>query len=321
MRAVHLTEHTGPDGLRVVDVDEPAADGKVVVDLHAAGVAFPDLLQTRAGYQVVKQLPAVLGFEGAGTVRSAPDGSGLAPGARVAVLAEQGSWQQTVAVDPASIFPIPDHVSFGAGAGFLLNYLTVHFALDKRAHYSPGETVLVHGAAGGVGIAALQMARALDLETIAVVSNEAKAAVAHANGATHVIGVENFKDRVQEITDGRGVDIVLDPVGGDRFTDSLRSLARGGRAVVLGFTGGGIPTVKVNRLLLNNISVVGAGWAEWMRNDPSFPAHQWETVGALLESGKLQIEEPTAYPMDDIASGLRALADRSAAGKIVITLG
>ena len=320
MRAVHLFEYTGPDGLRIVDTDEPVEDGRVLVDLHAAGVAFPDLLQSKAEYQVVRLLPALLGMEAAGVVRSAPEGRGLEPGQRVAVLADTGTWQQTVAVDPAMVFALPDSVSFAAGAGFLLNYLTVHFALEERARYRPGETVLVHGAAGGVGVAALQVAAALDLDTIAVVSTAAKAEVARTHGATHVVGVDGFKDHVLALTQGRGVDIVLDPVGGERFTDSLRSLAPGGRAVVLGFAAGQIPTVKVNRLLLKNISVIGAGWAEYMRSDPSYPAKQWAVLEPLLRAGKLTIAEPAVYQMDRAADALRALDERAASGKIVLTL-
>ncbi|MGW4580857.1 NADPH:quinone oxidoreductase family protein [Rhodococcus aetherivorans] len=320
MQAVQLTEATGPDGVRLVDLPEPDADGLVVVDLHAAGVSFPDLLQTTASYQVVRPLPSVLGVEGAGTVRTAPAGSGLSPGQRVAVLATGGAWQQTVAVDPKSVFPLPDSVSLTAGAGFLMNYLTVHFALDERARYRAGETVLVHGAAGGVGVAALQVAAALGLETIAVVSTEEKAAVAKANRATHIVAVEGFKDRVLELTGGRGVDIVLDPVGGDRFTDSLRSLAPNGRVVVLGFTGGEIPTVKVNRLLLKNISVLGAGWGEYVRTFPGYTAQQWAQLEPLLRSGALQIPEPTVHPMTHAAEALRSLAHRSATGKVALAL-
>ncbi|RZL84174.1 MAG: NADPH:quinone oxidoreductase family protein [Rhodococcus sp. (in: high G+C Gram-positive bacteria)] len=317
MRAVRLIEYNGPDAVEIVDIDEPLCDGNVLVDLHAAGVGFPDLLLSRAGYQVVRPLPALLGMEGSGVVRSAPGCHGLRPGQRVAVFSDAGTWQQTVAIDPQSVFPLPDTVSFAAGAGFLLNYLTVHFALDERARYRPGETVLVHGAARGIGVAALQVASALGLHTIAVVSTDAKAEVARANGATFVIGADGFKDHVLELTQGRGVDIILDPVGGERFTDSLRSLAPGGRAVVLGFTA---PTVKVNRLLLRNISVVGAGWAEYMRADPSYPARQWATLGPLLENGDLTIVEPTIYPIERAADALRALDARAASGKIVLAL-
>jgi NADPH2:quinone reductase len=321
MQAVQLTETSGPDGLHLVDIPEPeAGTDAVIVDLHAAGVSFPDLLQTSGAYQVARPLPFVLGVEGAGVVRSAPAGSGLAAGQRVAVLATDGAWQQTVAVDPNSVFPLPDSVSLTAGAGFLMNYLTVHFALDERARYRAGETVLVHGAAGGVGVAALQVAAALGLETIAVVSTDAKAEVARANRATHTVPVDGFKDRVLELTGGRGVDIVLDPVGSDRFTDSLRSLAPNGRVVVLGFTGGEIPTVKVNRLLLRNTSVVGAGWGEYVRTFPDYPARQWAQLEPLLRSGALQVPEPTLHPMTSAADALLSLAHRSATGKVALSL-
>ncbi|NLV81344.1 MAG: NADPH:quinone oxidoreductase family protein [Rhodococcus sp.] len=321
MQAAQLMENTGPDGVRATEIPEPESDGTgVVVDLDAAGVSFPDLLQTTGAYQVVRSLPCVLGTEGAGIVRSAPDGSGVAAGQRVAVLAADGSWQQTVVVGPESVFPLPDSVSSTAGAGLLLNYLTVHFALDERARYRTGDTVLVHGAAGGVGVAALQLCAALGLETVAVVSTEAKAEVARANRATHVVFAESFKQQTLEVTDGRGVDIVLDPVGGDRFTDSLRSLAPGGRVVVLGFTGGEIPTVKVNRLLLKNISVVGAGWGEFIRRDPGYPRRQWDVLAPLLHSGALQVPEPTVYPLADAAAALTSLGTRTATGKVALSL-
>jgi NADPH:quinone reductase len=318
--AQQLTSISGPAGVQLVEIDEPDGSGLVVIDLHAAGVSFPDLLQTTGSYQIVRKLPFVLGVEGAGVVRSAPAGSGVRAGQRVAVFASEGAWQQTVAVEADSVFPLPDSVSLGAGAGFLMNYLTVHFALDERARYRAGETVLVHGAAGGIGVAALQVAAALGLETIAVVSTEEKADIAKANRACHVVLVDGWKDRVHEITSARGVDIILDPVGGDRFTDSLRSLAPNGRLVVLGFTGGEIPTVKVNRLLLRNVSVLGAGWGAYVHTDPGYPARQWATLGPLLESGALQIAESTIYSFEDAVDALRSLETRSATAKIVLSV-
>lgn len=321
MKAVQLVESVGPSGLRVAELPEPGpVDDLVVVDLHAAGVSFPDLLQTTGSYQMVQALPCVLGVEGAGIVRSAPAGSGLTEGQRVAVLALSGSWQQTVAVPVGYAFALPDAVSLTAASGFVMNYLTVHFALTERARATAGETVLVHGAAGGVGTAALRVAAALGLETIAVVSSEEKAAVAKGNGATHTVLVDGFKDRVLELTGGRGVDVVLDPVGGDRFTDSLRSLAAGGRALVLGFTGGSIPTVKVNRLLLKNISVVGVGWGEFIRDDPSYLGRQWDALSPLLASGALTVPEPTLRELEDAAAALQSLGDRSATGKVALNL-
>lgn len=321
MRAAQLIEHAGPDAVRVTDIPEPeAGDSLVLVDLHAAGVSFPDLLQTTGSYQMVRPLPCVLGAEAAGIVRSAPEGSGLVAGQRVAVLSLTGSWQQTVALPRELVFPLPDSVSLTAAAGMLMNYFTAHFALDERARHRAGETVLVHGAAGGLGVASLQVAAALGLETIAVVSTEEKAAVAKANRATHTVLAEDFKDRVLELTGGRGADIVLDPVGGERFTDSLRSLAPGGRAVVLGFTGGSIPTVKVNRLLLANISVVGAGWGEYLRTAPDHPARQWAALEPLLRDGTLVVPEPTLHPLAEAPAALRSLENRSATGKVALDL-
>ncbi|WP_370178873.1 NADPH:quinone oxidoreductase family protein [Rhodococcus wratislaviensis] len=321
MKAVQLIESTGPSGLRVAELpDLDPADDLVVVDLHAAGVSFPDLLQTTGSYQIVQDLPCVLGVEGAGVVRSAPRHSGLAEGQRVAVLALAGAWQQTVAVPVGYAFPLPNNVSLTAASGFVMNHLTVHLALVERARCKKGESVLVHGAAGGIGTAALHLAAALGLETIAVVSSEDKAAVAKANGATHTVLVDGFKDRVLELTGGRGVDIVLDPVGGDRFTDSLRSLATNGRALVLGFTGGEIPTVKVNRLLLKNISVVGVGWGEYIRADPSYLVKQWDDLLPLLNCGALTVPEPTLYEAAHAADALLSLSERTATGKVSLTL-
>jgi NADPH:quinone reductase len=318
MRAVHLIDHIGPDGIEIVDIDEPTTSkNQVVVDLHASGVAYPDLLQTRAGYQVVHELPAVLGMEGAGTVRTAPPGCGFEPGDRVAVLGD-GTWQRTVSVEPHSVFALPATVSTHAGAGMLLNYLTAEFVLNERARCRRGETVLVQGAAGGIGVATLSVAKALGLTSIAVVSSTAKARAALENGATHIVNAGDFRTQVREITGGRGVDIVVDPVGGDRFLDSLRTLATGGRLIVVGFAAGDIPTVKVNRLLLQNTAVIGAGWAEFIRADPGYPSTQWRTLKPLLEKGTLRVPEPTVYPLDRAAAALRLIDDRAAIGKIVL---
>jgi NADPH:quinone reductase len=318
--ALQLTELIGPDGLRLVEVDEPGPSGRVVVDLEAAGVSYADLLQMQGQYQVRRALPFVPGWEAAGTVRSAPPGSGVEPGRRVAVLDFDGTWQQVVAVDPASVLPLPDRVPLQAAAGVPLNYLTCHFALRLRARVEVGETVLVHGAAGGVGVAALHLCRAWGLRAIAVVGDARKAEVARSAGAEHVVPVDGWLDAVRQHTGGRGVDVVLDPVGGDRFTDSLRALAPEGRVVVLGFAGGGIPAVKVNRLLLNNTAVLGAGLAEMLRQDPAYPRQQWDQLYPLLADGRLTVAEPAVHHLADAPEALRALANRKAVGKLVLDL-
>lgn len=320
MRAIRVTQLGGPESVELVEIDEPAADGGIVVDVHAAGVAFPDALLTRGLYQYKPDLPFTLGAEVAGVVRSAPAGAAVKPGDRVVGLTLiTGAMAETAVLTPERAFPLPDNVSFEAGAGLLFNDLTVYFALTVRGRLARGETVLVHGAAGGIGTATLRLAPALGAgRVIAVVSTQEKAQVAMAAGATDVVLADGFKDSVADLTGGRGVDIVMDPVGGDRFTDSLRSLAPAGRLLVVGFTGGEIPTVKVNRLLLNNIDVVGVGWGAWTMTHPGSLTEQWEGLAELLTSGRLAAPQPEVYPLEQAAAAVSALENRTAKGKVVV---
>ncbi|MFB7876406.1 NADPH:quinone oxidoreductase family protein [Nocardia sp. NPDC056064] len=323
MRAAQVGRLEGPSAIEIVDLPEPVAyPGGVLIDVHAAGIAFPDVLMTRGLYQMKPGLPFVVGGEVAGVVREAPAESGLVAGDRVAALTMLGNAVAEVAVAPGNaVFKLPDNVSLEAGAGILFNDLTVHFCLTERGRLAPGETVLVHGAAGGIGTSTLRMAKALGAgRVIAVVSTESKAQVAKANGATDVVLAEGWLAAVKELTDGRGVDIVLDPVGGDRFTDSVRSLAGGGRLLVVGFTAGEIPTVKVNRLLLKNVEVVGAAWGEWVMSHPTYLAEQWAEVEPLLASGAIPAPEPVLYPLDKTAEAVAALDERTATGKVVVRL-
>jgi NADPH2:quinone reductase len=195
----------------------------------------------------------------------------------------------------------------------------MYFALTIRGRLQAGETVLVHGAAGGIGTSTLRLAPVLGASrVIAVVSTEDKAEIARASGATDVVLADGFKDAAKELTDGRGVDMVVDPVGGDRFTDSLRSLAPGGRLLVIGFTGGDIPTVKVNRLLLNNIDLVGVGWGAWAGTHPGALTAKWADLERLLASGRLAPPEPVVYPLDEAAAAIASLENRTAKGKVVV---
>ncbi|KRE33621.1 NADPH:quinone oxidoreductase [Mycobacterium sp. Soil538] len=323
MRAIQISSLDGPQAAELVEVDEPTAgDDTVLVDVHAAGVAFPDALQSRGLYQYKPELPYSPGAEIAGVVRSAPAGAHVQPGDRVAGLTMlYGAMAEVVALQPERLFKLPDSVSFEAGAGLLFNDLTVHFALRTRGRLSDGETVLVHGGAGGIGTSTLRLAPAFGAaRTIAVVSSDAKAEVARAAGASDVIAADGFKDAVKELTGGRGVDIVLDPVGGDRFTDSLRSLAPGGRLLVVGFTGGEIPTVKVNRLLLNNVDAVGVGWGAWTMTHPGYLAEQWAELEPLLASGAVPAPQPEVYPLERAAEAIASLENRTARGKVVVAV-
>jgi NADPH:quinone reductase len=321
MRAAQLIRLDGPDGIEVVEVDEPSGEG-VIVDVHAAGAAFPDALLTRGLYQYRPEPPFVLGAEIAGVVRSAPEGAHVSPGDRVVGLTMlTGGMAEVAVLAPDKVFKLPDNVSFEAGAGLLFNDLTMYFGLSVRGRLKQGETVLVHGAAGGIGTSTLRLAPTLGAtRTIAVVSTEEKGRIAAAAGATHVVLTEGFKDTVKELTDGRGVDMVVDPVGGDRFTDSLRSLAPGGRLLVVGFTGGEIPTVKVNRLLLNNVDVVGVGWGAWTLSHAGALAEQWTALEGLLSSGRLAPPEPDIYPLEEAAAAVASLENRTAKGKVVLRI-
>jgi NADPH2:quinone reductase len=318
MRAAQVTRLDGPGSIEVGDVPEPSGDGKVLVDVVAAGVAFPDTLLTRGQYQVKPPPPFILGCEVAGVVRAAPAGSGLAAGDRVAAFPGFGGYAEVVAAEPDLVFPLPGNVPFEVGAALPLNYFTVHFGLLRRGALRAGETVLVHGAAGGVGTAAIQLAKAFGATVIAVVSTEDRAAVARAAGADDAVLADGFRDAVKERTGGRGVDLVVDPVGGDRFTDSLRSLAPEGRLLVVGFTGGEIPTVRVNRLLLNNISVVGVGWGAFWQTRPGFLREQWTDLLPLLESGRLDPPLGRTYPLERAAEAVAELDERRATGKILV---
>jgi len=321
MRAARVTTLDGPASVSVGDLPEPTLQpGHVLVEVHEAGVSFPDVLMSRGLYQMRPELPFVPGAECAGIVREAPEDSAFRAGDRVAAFPVLGAFAETVLVPEAMVFPLPDAVSFEAGAALPMNYLTVHFALTRRGQLERGEVVLVHGAAGGIGTAAIQLARALDARVIAVVSSEDKIETARAAGAHHVVLADGFLAAAKELTQGRGVDVVVDPVGGDRFTDSLRSLAPEGRLLVIGFTAGQIPEVKVNRLLLNNLSVVGVGWGAFWMPEPSYLRSQWEAILPLLETGQLAPPVGTRHALEDVASALAEIDERRALGKVTLTL-
>jgi NADPH:quinone reductase len=322
VRAAQVTRLDGPAAVGVVDLPEPAGDG-VVIEVAAAGVAFPDVLLTRGLYQVRPDLPFVPGSEVAGRVRSAPSGSGWAVGDRVAAFPFLGGFSEVVEVDPAMVFPLPDSLTYEQGAALPMNYLTCHFALRERAGLDVGETVLVHGAAGGIGTAAVQLAAAWDARVIGVVSAPDRVEVARTAGAHEVVLAEGFREAVYELTSGRGVDVVVDPVGGDRIHDSLRSLAPGGRHLVLGFTAGSIPEVRVNRLLLHNISVVGVGWGAWWTAPggpgPAYPRRQWDDLLPLLVSGAVDPVIGEVRALDEVSAALSAMEERRATGKLLLT--
>jgi NADPH:quinone reductase len=325
MRALQITELTGPDtALQLVDVPEPEpshmlSPGRgVVVDVRAAGVSFPEVLQTRGEYQLKPELPFVPGSEVGGVVRSAPEGAGVKPGDRVAAMCMLGAFAEVAVAPEFLTFALPAELDFAQGAALILNYHTAWFALKLRGRLREGETVLVHGAAGGVGTASLQVAKGLGARTIAVVSSEGKERIAREAGADAVLRSDGpWRDEAQEISGG-GIDVVLDPVGGDRFLDSLRSLREDGRLVVVGFTGGSIPEVKVNRLLLNNIEVVGAGWGAYVMGKPDLNREIGAGVNRLVAEGVVRPIVGARFPLEQAAEALKLIEGRGATGKVVL---
>src|SRR5438270_2837701 len=310
MRAVQIVELTGPDtALRTVDLPAPQpGDDQVLIDVHAAGVAFPEVLQTRGMYQLKPPVPFVPGSEVAGVVA----------GRRVAAMCLLGGFAEQAVAPAHLVFPLPDALDFAQGAGLILNYHTAWFSLVTRGRLQRGETVLVHGAAGGVGTATLQVAKGLGARTIAVVSSDDKEKVARDAGADEVLRSDGpWKDQAKELG---GADIVIDPVGGDRFTDSLRSLRQQGRLVVVGFTAGEIPTVKVNRLLLNNVEVVGAAWGEFAIRRPDVMAKTHEEISRLIQMGFVRPPIGARFPLERAVDAVKLLDDRGATGKVVLEL-
>jgi len=327
MRAIQIAELSEPDSaLRYVELPEPEpthplsppGEDAVVIDVHAAGVSFPEVLQTRGEYQFKPPLPFIPGSEVGGIVRSAPANNGLQPGDRVAAFTALGAFADVATAPAFFTFKLPERLDLAQGAGLILNYHTAYFALRTRGRLAEDEWVLVHGAAGGVGTAALQVARGLGARTIAVVSTEAKARIAQEAGADHAVRSDDaWKDEAEELSGG-GVDLVIDPVGGDRFTDSLRSLREGGRVVVVGFTGGSIPEVKVNRLLLNNLEVIGAGWGAYAMPKPDFNREVGAAIERLIDRDYVCPLIGARFDWEHAADALNCIDSRQATGKVVL---
>jgi NADPH2:quinone reductase len=229
-----------------------------------------------------------------------------------------GAFAEAAVAPEHFCFAVPDSLDFAQGASLVLNYHTAYFALKTRGRVQEGETVLVHGAAGGVGTAVLQVAKGLGARTIGIVSSDAKEQVAREAGADHVLRSDGaWKDQAKEVSGG-GVDIVLDPVGGERFTDSLRSLAEGGRVVVVGFTGGSIPEVKVNRLLLSNIEVIGAGWGAYVMSKPDVVREIGAKIAQLIDQGFVRPIVGARFPLEQAGAALELIDERGAVGKVVL---
>ena len=321
MKALLLNEAIGPQGFEIGEVAEPVpSPDEVLIDVEAAGIAFPDLLISKGAYQHSPPLPFIAGQEVAGVVRSAPADARVKAGDRVWAASSVGGFAEAVAVDGKRAFPLAEALDFVEGAALASNFSTAIFAFRRRGKLEPGETVLVLGAGGGLGSACVSVAKAIGARVIGNASTEVKGEVARRAGADEVVLGNEWRDAVLELTDGKGVDVVADIVGGEETLQAVRSTAPEGRVIILGFTAGAIHEVKVNRLLLRNVSVVGAGLGAFSESkDPEVMAECGAELNRLVDAGMRPIVG-SVYPIEEGAAALAQLDGRGALGKIVLTL-
>lgn len=322
MKALLLNRAEGPQGFEIGEVDEPVpSPDEALIEVKAAGIAFPDLLISKGAYQHSPPLPFIAGQEVAGVVRSAPADAPVKAGDRVWAASSVGGFAAAVAVDAHRVFPLAEELDFVEGAALASNFSTAIFAFQTRGKLQAGETVLVLGAGGGLGSACVSVAKAMGARVIANTSTPEKAEIARRAGADEVVLGNEWRDEVLALTEGgKGVDVVADIVGGDETLQAVRTTAPEGRVIILGFTTGSIHEVKVNRLLLRNISVVGAGLGAFSETkDPEIMATCGAELNRLVAAGLRPIVG-SVYPLEEGTAALAQLDGRGALGKIVLTL-
>jgi NADPH2:quinone reductase len=322
MRAIQCEEWGGPDQLRLRDIPDPAPKpGEVLVRIRAAGVNFPDVLIIQKKYQVQPPLPFTPGAEIAGEIEAVGDGvTNWQPGDRVLALCATGGFAEQISLDASLCVPIPGDISFNVAAGFMLAYATSHHALVDRAALQAGETVLVLGAAGGVGLAAVEIAKAKGAKVIAAASTDAKCVICREHGADEVINYvdQDLRGAIKTLTNGKGPDVIYDPVGGGFAEPAFRSIAWRGRYLVVGFADGHIPSLPLNLPLLKGASLVGVFWGDFARREPKHQVATMQDLFSMLVSGKLRPLISKHYALDEVPQALEDMAARKVTGKIVI---
>jgi NADPH2:quinone reductase len=319
-KAVICRELGPPERLRLETfVTAPLASGQVRVAIHAAGINFPDILMAAGEYQLKPELPFTPGVEAAGDVIEVDGAPGIAVGDKVIVKMRHGAYADEAVVTPSQLAPLPSTFDYAEGATFLAAHGTAYHALIDRGQLQSGEVLLVHGAGGGVGLAAVEIGKFLGATVIAAASSEEKLAVAQARGAEHLVLYtrEPFRDAVKRITDGRGADVVFDPVGGEIFENSLRCIAWGGRVLVIGFTGG-IGLARTNLVLIKGASVLGVRAGEAVRKNPALGEARMKALSQWAEAGKVRPNISHRLPLEDFAQAMRLLIDRKAIGRVAL---
>ena len=324
MRAVLCKQHGTPEDLVIEDVAPPEmAPDQVRIAVKACGVNFPDILMIAGKYQIQPPLPFSPGAELSGEILEVGDKvAHLKPGQRVLAMHHSGCMAEEVCLPAATIVPIPDSMDYVIAASFILTYGTSYHALKQRAALQSGESLLVLGAAGGVGLAAVEIGKLFGAEVYAAASTTEKLELASKYGAKHLINYSesSLKEQVKEMTAGRGVDVIYDPVGGDLFDDCLRSISWGGRILVIGFASGKIPAIPANLPLLKGSSVVGVFWGQFTQREPELSRENTRELLQLFDEGKLKPHVSETYPLEQAADALMALAERRAMGKVVVTI-
>src|SRR5438034_8478388 len=325
MRAVLCRQYGPPESLTVEDVDDPTAgDGQVIVDVRACAVNFPDVLIIQNLYQFEPPLPFSPGAEIAGVVSSVGPGVDVVSvGDRVFASPGWGGLAEKIAVDAGALIPIPDGIDFAPASSFLYAYGTSHYALKDRARLEPGETLVVLGAAGGVGLAAVELGAVMGATVIAAASSDDKLELCREYGAAMTINyaTEDLKSRIRELTGGVGADVVYDAVGGAYSEPALRSMAWDGRFLVIGFAAGTIPKVPLNLALLKSCDIVGVFWGAFVGRERDRHRQNVEELIGWWRDGKLRPHVSSTYPLERAAEAIRELADRKAKGKVVVTVG
>ncbi len=324
MRAL-VCESFGPiEQLKVTETPDPEpAPDHVVVDVKAAGLNFPDVLCVQGLYQFKPETPFTPGQEAAGVISALGEGvSRFQVGDRVAFVGLTGAFAEKALVHSFAVGKIPDSMPFETAAGFSMAYGTSYYALKQRGGLQPGETLLVLGAAGGVGLAAVELGKAMGARVIAAASTAEKLEAARAAGADEGVNYaeEDLRARMKELTGGAGVDVIYDPVGGDYAEPALRSMGWGGRYLVIGFAAGEIPRIPLNLTLLKSCQIVGVFWGAWLGRAPAEHAANMAELFSFFEAGKLKPHVSARYPLADAQTGLADLAARKAVGKIVLTM-
>tara|TARA_R110000822_G_scaffold33952_7_gene96496 strand:- start:604 stop:1584 length:981 start_codon:yes stop_codon:yes gene_type:complete len=322
MKAVLCKSFGPPSNLVLEEAADPVAKAnEVVLDIHAAGVNFPDTLIIEGKYQLKPPFPFSPGGEAAGVIASVGEKvKHLKPGDRVMGLTGFGSFAEQIAIDAMRVLPMPKDMDFVTAAGFSMTYGTSMHALKQRANIQPGETLLVLGASGGVGLAAVEIGKAMGARVIAAASSAEKLEVAKAAGADELINYSevSLKDAVKELTKGQGADVIYDPVGGDLFDQAVRSINWKGRLLVVGFASGRIPEFPANLALLKGSSIVGVFWGSFAAREPQANLENFQQLFAWFSEGKLKPLVSLTYKLDEYEDALEVLSSRKAVGKVVV---